>query len=105
VECDLEYPSELHEFHNDYPLAPEHMTITEAMLSPFCKSMNLKHAFIEKLIGNLQTKIKYKTHYRNLKLCLGLGLGVPARTAALTVRRIEYEDAPAGKDRFRKGFL
>jgi hypothetical protein len=74
VECDLEYPGELHESHNDYPLAPERMTITEAMLSPFCKSMNLKHAFTEKLIGNLQTKIKYKTHYRNLKLYLGLGM-------------------------------
>jgi hypothetical protein len=36
--------------------------------------MNLKHAFTEKLIGNLQTKIKYKTHYRNLKLHLGLGM-------------------------------
>jgi hypothetical protein len=34
VECDLEYPSELHQLHNDYPLAPEHMTITEDMLSP-----------------------------------------------------------------------
>jgi hypothetical protein len=74
VECDLEYPDELHESHNDYPLAPEHMTITEAMLSPFCKSMNLKHALTEKLIGNLHTKIKYKTHYRNLKLYLDLGM-------------------------------
>jgi hypothetical protein len=74
VECDLKYPDELHESHYDYPLAPEHMTITEAMLSPFCKPMNLKHAFTEKLIGNLQTKIKYKTHYRNLKLYLGLGM-------------------------------
>jgi hypothetical protein len=51
VECDLEYPSELHETHNDYPLAPEHVMVTEAMLSLFCKSMNVKHAFTEKLIG------------------------------------------------------
>ena len=34
-ECDLEYPHELHDKHNDYPLAPEHMLITEEMLSPF----------------------------------------------------------------------
>jgi hypothetical protein len=45
VECYLEYPNELHQLHNDYPLAPEHMTITEDMLSPFCKSLNLKCAF------------------------------------------------------------
>jgi hypothetical protein len=64
VECDLEYPSELHEAHNDYPLAPENVMVTEAMLSPFCKSMNVKHAFTEKLIGDQHPKIKYKTHYR-----------------------------------------
>ena len=29
LECDLEYPSELHELHNNFPLAPEHMRITE----------------------------------------------------------------------------
>jgi hypothetical protein len=74
VECDLEYPGELHESHNDYPLAPEHMTITEAMLSPFCKSMNLKHAFTEKLIGNLQRSNTRHNNYRNLKLYLGLGM-------------------------------
>jgi hypothetical protein len=74
LECDLEYPSELHDLHNDYPLAPEHMTINESMLSPFCKSMNANHVFTEKLIGSLQTKTKYKVHYRNLKLYLSLGM-------------------------------
>jgi hypothetical protein len=74
VECDLEYSSKLHEAHNDYPLAPGHVMVTEAMLSPFCKSMNVKHAFTEKLIGDLHPKIKYKTHYRNLKLYLSLGM-------------------------------
>jgi hypothetical protein len=49
LECDLEYPSELHDLHNDYPLASEHMTINENMLSPFCKSLNVNHVFTEKL--------------------------------------------------------
>jgi hypothetical protein len=74
LECDLEYPRGLHDLHNDYPLAPEHMTINESMLSPFCTSMNANHVFTEKLIGSLQTKIKYKVHYRNLKLYLSLGM-------------------------------
>ncbi len=74
IECDLEYPSDLHRLHNDYPLAPEHATVTEDMLSPFCKSMNTNHAFTEKLMGTLQTKTKYKIHYRNLKLYLSLGI-------------------------------
>ena len=28
LEVDLEYPAELHELHNDYPLAPEKLEIS-----------------------------------------------------------------------------
>jgi hypothetical protein len=51
-----------------------HMKITENMLSPFCRSLNLKYAFTEKLIDSLLPETKYKTHYRNLKLYLSLGM-------------------------------
>ena len=34
IECDIEYPEELHDKHNDYPLAPERMKIKGDMLSP-----------------------------------------------------------------------
>ena len=33
LEVDLGYPSELHELHNDYPLAPEKLEISQNMLS------------------------------------------------------------------------
>ena len=33
LEVDLEYPSELHDLHNDCPLAPEKVEITQNMLS------------------------------------------------------------------------
>ena len=33
LEVDLEYPKELHELHNDYPLAPEVMNVKANMLS------------------------------------------------------------------------
>ena len=33
VECDLEYPAELHEMHNDYPMAPERVRIDISMVS------------------------------------------------------------------------
>ncbi|GBN22793.1 hypothetical protein AVEN_104505-1 [Araneus ventricosus] len=33
LEVDMEYPSELHDLHNNYPLAPERMTIEPNMLS------------------------------------------------------------------------
>ena len=34
---DLEYPTELHELHLDYPLAPEKMKVTPSILSAYCK--------------------------------------------------------------------
>ena len=33
LEVDFEYPSELHDLHNDYPLAPEKLEISQNMLS------------------------------------------------------------------------
>ena len=34
LEVDLKYPDDLHDNHNDYPLAPENKIITDKMLSP-----------------------------------------------------------------------
>ena len=34
-EVDLEYPLELHDDHDTYPLAPEHVEIKSEMLSPY----------------------------------------------------------------------
>ena len=60
LEVDLEYPRDLHDLHNDYPLAPE----------------RLKIGGVEKLIPNLWDKEKYIIHHENLKLYLELGLKV-----------------------------
>ena len=37
LEVDLEYPKEFHELHNDYPLAPEKLALSNDMLSTYCK--------------------------------------------------------------------
>ncbi len=58
LEADLEYPDELHDLHNEYPLAPE----------------RLKTGEVEKLVPNLNNKTKYVLHYETLKLYLRLGL-------------------------------
>ena len=77
LEVDLHYPSELHDLHNDYPLAPEKMKISPEMLSPYCQdlseSLNLHSDAVPKLVPNLQDKTNYVVHYRNLKQYLALG--------------------------------
>ena len=42
LEVDLEYPKELHELHNDYPLAAEKMKVTKEMLSPYLSSPDVE---------------------------------------------------------------
>ena len=39
LEVDLEYPDELYELHNDYPLAPEKLAGSSNMLSKYCKKL------------------------------------------------------------------
>jgi hypothetical protein len=78
LEVDLNYPPELHDLHNEYPLAPEKMKVTENMLSPYAKKLleelELKGTSTEKLIPNLHPKERYVVHYRNLKLYLSPGM-------------------------------
>ncbi|KAK3754327.1 hypothetical protein QZH41_017838 [Actinostola sp. cb2023] len=78
LEVDLSYPEELHDLHNDYPLAPERQKVTQDMLSPYCQQLNeelnLGGAPVAKLVPNLNDKQHYILHYRNLKQYLSLGM-------------------------------
>ena len=40
---DLEYPQELHNSHNDYPVAPEKVKVSKNMLSGYCKKFAEKY--------------------------------------------------------------
>ena len=65
LEGDLKYPDELHELHNDCPLASEKIAVTSDMLSNYCKSIadkyDIKVGDVKKLIPNLANKSKYVT--------------------------------------------
>ncbi|RWR98532.1 hypothetical protein B4U79_01333, partial [Dinothrombium tinctorium] len=59
---DLEYPEELHDYHNDLPLAPE------KILPPGNKT--------EKLLCHFGKRERYTIHYKILKLYMKLGIKV-----------------------------
>ena len=76
LEVDLECPQELHDVHNDYPLAPEKSNITKEWLSDYCLKIasahNITIGTVKKLVPNLMNKNNYLIHYRNLQQCLEL---------------------------------
>ena len=78
LELDLKYPDDLHELHNDYPLAPEKLTISSDTLLKYCKKIANKYEIkvgdVKKLIPNLDNKTNYVAHYRNLQLYLSSGM-------------------------------
>jgi len=88
IECDLEYPASIHDLHNDYPMAPEHLTVTKEMLSPFAANLlecrpspsrdrsGRPWTPTQKLVPNLFDKSKYVSHYRNLQLYTKHGLKI-----------------------------
>ena len=75
LEVDLEYPRELHNAHNAYPLAPERMIVKKEWMSEYQRSLiGVKHTEVENLVPNLGNKDHYVLHYRNLQLYLSLGM-------------------------------
>ena len=82
LEVDLEYPKELHDLHNDYPLAPEVMNVKANILSEkqveiyklINGSKEPKDEKTKKLIFNLNEKSKYVVRIRTLQFYLKHGL-------------------------------
>ena len=93
-EVDLEYPRELHDLHNDYPVAPEKAKVSKNMLSRYCKKIAEKYKIsigqVNKLIPTLKSKEKYVLHYRNFQLYLDLGLNLTKVHRVLELDQIRW---------------
>ena len=70
LKVDLDYPQELHDIHNDYPLAPGKIKIPKEWLSDYSLDIgnahNITRGTVEKLVSNLMNENNYVIHYRNL---------------------------------------
>ena len=83
---DLEYPREIHDKTQDFPLAPEAKHITEDMLTPFmleqwaarCEMRGYSTAFRpeKKLLMTCQNKKEYVVHFKLLKFYLEMGMKI-----------------------------
>ena len=72
VECDLEYPPELIDSHNEYPLALERVAVSTSVLRD--KEVEVSSHYTRrvpqnevKLLSSLLNNVVYVTHYLNLK--------------------------------------
>ena len=75
VECDLEYPPELKDAQNDYPLAAERVDNQVELLSETQVAISRHYARTRsaknfKLVPNLMSKKNYVVYYRNIKFYL-----------------------------------
>ena len=117
-EVDLEHSQELQDLHNDYPVAPEKVMVSNDMLSGYCKKIAEKYkisiGLVSKLIPTLRDKKEYVLHYRNLQLYLDLGLKIKKVHQVLKFDQSPWlkqyidfntENRKHGKNLFEKDFF
>ena len=104
--------------HNDYPVCPEKVKMSNNMLSGNCKKITEKYkisiGLVSNLIPMLNDKKEYVLHYRNLQLYLDLGLKIKKVHQVLEFNQsprlkqyIDFntEKRKNGKNSFEKDFF
>ena len=98
LEVNLEYPRELHDLHNDYPLAPE----------------NVKVNGTRKLIPHLGSRKNYVLHHKTLHQCLKYGMKLVKIHRSIRYRESKFlekyivsntESRMVAKNEFEKDFF
>ena len=93
VEVDMEYPMELHDAHNDLPLAPEKVNLGFSDASPAAQaiytgvSTTVKN---EKLCGHFRPREKYVVHARVLQLYSRMGMRVTKLHRAIKCKQAQF---------------
>ena len=94
LEVDMIYPQNLHDDHNDFPLAPHRMKINQNMLSPYASQLAAQLAYndnqphlSDKLISTFLPRHRYVLHYRNLKYYIDHGLHITKVYRAISFRQ------------------
>ena len=94
LEVDSEYPDELRELHNNYPLAPEKRVVSNDILSTYCRKIadkyDIKVGDVKKLVPNLGNKTKYVLHCRDCQLYLSLGMKLTNIHRALQFKQSDW---------------
>jgi hypothetical protein len=99
LEVDLLYPKELHDLHNDYPLAPEHMEVDKCSITShsMLQKSNVKPIKCDKLVGTLYDKKHYVVHIRNLQYYMAHGLVLDKVHRILEFEQIAWMQPYIGK--------
>lgn len=91
LEVDLDYPQELHDLHNDYPMAVEKKAVKTEDLSEynrkFLENLGEKHKPGVKLIPDLNNKRNYVCSLKNLQFYIKHGLVLKKVHRVLSARQ------------------
>lgn len=108
AEVDAFIPPELHDYFSDLPPMPDHLTITDDMLSP--ASLDLKSRLYgpghklnaRRLAPNLFRKEGYKVHVKTLQLYVKLGVEITAVHRVIKFRQTDWLASYIGENTRRR---